>query len=108
MTKYNLDKLIKIECKDFYSSNWYVYKKKKSFLGIQFQKEGVYKLLFNTRYLGLEIPEFHVLKYGIIYEKPEAILYFEDGYKTSFVFDTLEEVNIFIDKIVNRDKDKWL
>lgn len=98
MNLYNLEKLVRIVVNDFYVSNWYYYQKKKTFLGITINKEGVYSCLWN-QFQGTKIPKNLVLKNGILYEKPEVILRYESNIEKTYIFDTLKEANEFRDKV---------
>lgn len=99
MTKYNLDKLIKVKVSDFYPAIWYEYRLEKKYFGFIFQKEGIYDDCIKYEYLGFKIPEGHILKDKVLYEKPEVLMTFVSGYKTVKIFDTLEEAKTFAEEI---------
>lgn len=99
MNKYNLDKLVKVECNDFHYTMWYKYKKEKKFLGFVTQKEGIYEEVWGSNYLGLEVPKNHILKDGKIYENPEVILYFQNNHSKVYYFNSFDEAKKFADKI---------
>lgn len=98
MEKYNLDKLVKVECNDFYPARWYRYEKEKKFLGIVIRKEGFYEKIWDE-YLGLEVPKNHTLKNGIVYEKPEVILHYQDSHSKVYYFNSFDEAQKFADDI---------
>ncbi len=96
MVKYNLDKLIKVECNDFKPSMWYSFEKKKTFLGFVIQNDGVYT--FNTK---TELPVNHILKDNTVYEIPEVILYYQGDYSEIYYFNSYDEAKKFADEITN-------
>lgn len=98
MNKYNLDKLVKVECNDFYPAKWYRYEKEKKFLGIIIQKEGIYMEIWNY-YLGFEVPKYHTLKNGVVYENPEVILHYQADHSKSYYFNSFDEAKKFADEI---------
>ncbi len=71
---------------------------KLTFLGITFVKEGVYNSIFKN-YLGTEIPKWHRLIDGDIYEHPKVTLEFSNGKSSTQRFNTIEEANEFASKI---------
>ena len=99
--RYNLDKLIKVECNDFWHSHYYSYREKVSFLGITICKEGVYDDVSNT-YLPEGVPEYHTLKDGVIYCNPSVLLIFQDGYELNLSFSTFDEAKLYADEITIR------
>lgn len=104
MTKYNLEKLVKIECNDFYPARFYSYKKEKKFFGFVTQKEGFYSnTLYN--YLGLEAPKNYTLKNGVLYENPQVILYYQSDYSKTYYFNSFDEAKKFSDEITK--KGRW-
>ena len=100
MEMYNLQKLIKISCFDFYRSNFYSYKSEIKLFGIIFRKEGVYHNAINSYYIG-GVPENHVLKNGVVYEKPEVRLFFQSGCIKQFHFDDLNSAKKFANDITS-------
>lgn len=98
MNKYNLDKLVKVECNDFYPARRYRYEKEKKFLGFVTKKEGIYKEIWDN-YLGLEVPKNHTLKNGVIYENPEVILHYQADHSKAYYFNSFEEAKKFADEI---------
>jgi len=98
MNKYNLDKLVKVECNDFYPSNWVTYKNEKKIFGFIVQKRGFYDTLFHD-YLGTEIPKNHTLKDGVVYENPEVVLHYEAKHSKAYFFNTYNEAKKFADEI---------
>lgn len=100
MNKYNLDKLVKVECNDFKFAQWYIYKKKITFLGITIQEEGVYHKLFE-RYTGRAEMMNHTVKDGEIYENPEVVLHYQANHSKRYFFDSFEKAKEFADQITN-------
>ena len=98
MNRYNLDKLVKVECNDFCPSIWYRYEKEKKFFGFVTQKEGIYTEVWNN-YLGLEVPKNHTLKNGVVYENPEVILHYEAGHSKVYYFNSFEKAKKFADEV---------
>lgn len=105
MDKYNLDKLVKVECNNFKLARFYRYEKEKKFLGFVIQKEGVYVEISN-KYVGLEAPKNHTVKNGMIFENPEVILHYQDGHSKAYYFNSLEEAEKFSDEITTLGR--WL
>ena len=98
MDLYNLKKLVKIEVRDSYPSNWYIWKSKKTFLGITIQDQGVYSNTFKCFYERL-IPDKLVLKNGILFEKAKVKLYYESNIEKTYYFDTYQDAIDFSNKI---------
>ena len=98
MNKYNLDKLVKVECNDFYPTRWYRYEKEKKFLGFVTQKEGIYEEIWDN-YLGLEVPKNHTLIDGVVYKNPEVILHYQADHSKSYYFNSFKEAKKFADEI---------
>lgn len=103
MTKYNLDKLVKVECNDFYPARWYTYEKEEKFWKFITQREGIYKNIFGT-YLGLEVPANHTLRNGVVYENPEVILHYQADHSKAYYFNSYEEAKKFADEITEFGK----
>lgn len=99
MEKYNLDKLVKVECKDFYPTDRYYYLKEIKFLGIIIRKEGIYEIFIKTKYLGFNVPKFYTLINDEVYNNPEVILYYQGNYSKTYYFDTYDEAKKFADKV---------
>ena len=106
MNKYNLDKLVKIECNDFYPSNWYRFEKEKKRFGIVTVKEGIYHEPWDN-YLGFKVPETHTLINGIVYENPEVILHYQAGHSKVYYFNSFDEAKKFTDEITEKSG-RWL
>lgn len=104
MKKYNLDKLVKVECHDCYLSDWYTYRKEIRIFGIRIRKSGVYD--FFDIFCGQSIPQNHFLEGGKIYEKPEVILNFHGGHSKRYYFDSLSEADSFANEITGNGK--WI
>jgi hypothetical protein len=98
MEKYNLDKLVKVECNDFYISRRYDYQNEIKFLGITISKEGIYDNLYH-KYLGFDPPQYYTLKDKEIYNNPEVILHYQGNYSKTYYFDSYNEAKNFSDKI---------
>jgi hypothetical protein len=106
MNKYNLNKLVKVGVHDFYPSARYHCKKELRFLGVVLRKEGIYDTL-RDEYLGFTAPEFHALKDdGIIYEKPEVVLYYQSDFCKTYIFNTINEAKAFADEITSSGR--WI
>lgn len=105
MEKYNLDKLVKVECSDFYESVYYSYQKEKKFLGITIRKEGIYDELFEN-YIGFDLPQYHTLIDNEVYNNPEVILYYQGNYSKTYYFDSYDEAKKFADDITKLGR--WL
>lgn len=103
MEAYNLEKLVKVRLNNFYESGRYEYKKEKKFFWRSNQKEGVYMSLWGD-YLGLEVPENHTLKNGVVYENPEVILYYQGGISKTYYFDTYEKAKDFYNEMTKNSK----
>ena len=101
MSKYNLDKLVKVKVNDFYQSTWYVFKKgvpKQYFWQIEV-KEGFYIDVVGLKYKGVSVPEGHFLRLGIVYEKPEVVMWYKGDVMTRKYFDTIEQAQSFSDEL---------
>lgn len=98
MEKYNLDKLIKVSCEDFYRSRWFYYKKEKKLLGFVTIKEGVYSVVHDI-YLGTEPPENCTIINYIIYENPEVTLYYQDNISKKYYFKSYNEAKNFVNEV---------
>jgi hypothetical protein len=100
MQKFNLDKLVKVKVNDFHPSQWYHYfkHKPKKYFWQSEQKEGVYIRLMEWSYMG-KVSKIHVLKNGVIYEKPEVKMYFQNGIETTKSFESLKEAKVFAELI---------
>ena len=105
MDRYNLDKLIRVVVNDFYASKWYEFKKEKKFFGIVIIQKGFYTCIYD-RYIGMQAPENHVIINDVMFEKPEVVLYFQDGHKKTFYFNSLEDAKRFASNLTN-DR-KWI
>lgn len=104
MNYYNLDKLIKIEQKGLRPSSWYVYEKGVTILGVVFRKQGIYYDLFRRTYIGTEAPVNHILQDGVVYEKREVVLHYQNGFGKSYYFDTEEAQKEFVSKFISLGK----
>lgn len=98
MNKYNLDKLVKVECNDFYPSRYYTYREAVKILGFVIQKEGIYSSVFD-RYVGPDVPKYHTLIDGKVYENAEVILHYEAGHAKVYYFNSFSEAIKFSDEI---------
>lgn len=96
--KYNLDKLVKVECKDFNKSLRYYYQKEIIFLGITIKKEGIYDDLYHN-YFGFNPPQYYTLIDNAIYNNPEVTLYYQGNYFKTYYFDSYIEAKKFADDI---------
>lgn len=103
MNKYNLKKLIKVRLLGAQPS-WYEIREEKKFLGIIVRKAGIYNTMSFTDgdfYSKNKLPENHFIKDGKIYENPEVTLYYQDGIRKTYIFETFEAAKKFSDDITN-------
>lgn len=100
MDKYNIDKLVKVQYKDFERSRYYTYVKQKRFLSFVIQKEGIYINVWGD-YIGLNVPQDHTLKDCVIYENPKVILYYQGDYSKTYYFNSFIEAKKFSDEITS-------
>lgn len=77
MSKYNLEKLIKVKIVEPKISNWYRYKKKIPIL----RKNGIYDRMHN--FYGQDV-EFHYVENGVVYEYAKCILLFENDVEITY------------------------
>jgi hypothetical protein len=105
MNKYNLDKLIKVELNDIYPARWYTMKPEKRFFKVFVtQRAGIYQDF--GPYLGMNVPENHLIKDGKIYEYPEVILHYENDFSKTYYFKTYDEAKKFADEIT--ETGRWI
>lgn len=105
MEKYNLDKLIKVKCYDFFISRYYCYRKEKKLLWFITQKEGIYTSWLDE-YYGFKVPENHILKNETVYEIPEVVLTYNDNITKRYYFNTFEEAKQFANQLTSNGR--WL
>ena len=91
--KYNLERLVKIEVRDFTINSWYRYKKEIKFLWFITTYEGYYGFL-NT-YLGVLPPTNTVLIDGRVMNLPRCTLYFNEDHEYTKTFKTYDEAKLF-------------
>ena len=103
MNKYNLDKLVKVAVRDFNQSMWYEYQTEKRFLGVRIRKAGFteFALFRHSGEVFDEVPENHILKDGIVYQKPKVILHYVAEHYKEYYFESLSEAKQFSDKITS-------
>lgn len=101
MKKYNLDKLVKVKVSGFYQSKWYMFvkEKKAKYFWQDSWKEGFYFDFVGLKFKGIKPPKGHVLKDGIVFEKPEVKMYLQGGVETTKYFDTLKKAQDFANEI---------
>jgi len=101
MNKYNLDKLVKVRVYDFHPSTSYIFMKEKKakYFWQDSCEEGVYKSFGGLVSKGIKTPENHVIKDGIVFEKPEVTMYLQGGISTTKYFETLIESEEFANSI---------
>ena len=101
MKKYNLDKLVKVRVIDFYPSVWckFIEGKEKKYFWQTETKEGIYSCYINLKYLGDKDLKNHTIINGIVYENPEVELSFEGDVSTKKYFLTLDEAQLFANKL---------
>ena len=100
MQIYNLDKLIKVVVNDISPAAFIYFKKEKRFFGALITREGFYEWPFDE-FIGTETPKNYIFKNGVLYDKPEVVLVFQEGYKKRYIFDTYEEANNFAKDLTN-------
>ena len=103
MERYNLEKLVKIKCNNFYPAKFWTYKRKISIFGITLRKEGFYS---NFKLYSSTIPEYHSLINGELFENPVVILYFGVNIIKCIYFDSYEKATEFA-KVITLNG-KWL
>lgn len=103
MTKYNLDKIVKITVCDFFPARYFTYNKEVKFLGVIIKKSGIYDFI---GYFAGYIPENHTLKENVLYENPEVEIWFQDKSRMKFYFNSFEEAKRFEEKITKTGN--WL
>lgn len=103
MEKYNLDKLIKVVINDKYHARWFSYKKEKRFLWFRTRKEGFYEWVWDE-FVGVDVPKNHFMKDGVLYEKPEVVLCYQNDYTKTYYFDTYLEAQTFASNLTNDKK----
>jgi hypothetical protein len=105
MEKYNLDKLVKVVCKDYTPTSWYTFKKEKRVLGLVVRDEGIYNVFGRS----VDIPEYHTVAEGIVYRNPHVILSYEGDYEKTYIFDTHKEAEKFAEGILSMQPNKiWI
>lgn len=100
MSKFNLEKLVKVRVNDFYPSKLYYYLsfKPKKYFWQNERKEGVYIKLLEMEYIK-DVPKNHTFKDGVIYENPAVEMYFQGGIKTVKYFDNINKAQAFAEEI---------
>lgn len=101
-TIYNLDKLIKVKVLDICESSWYHYQSPIKVFGFTLRKECI-KSRYGRDHEINSPPAHHFLLRGVIYEKPEYKLFFQDNHNLTFVFETLQEAK---DKAIDITNEK--
>lgn len=91
MSKYNLEKLIKISVFVPQESAWYTFEEGRKSFWRGTVKRGIYD--FFQHYKGESIDN-HFVKDGKVYEYAECVLYFQDEYKFRYYFKTVEEARV--------------
>lgn len=101
MTKYNLDKLIKVSCLLPRPPRVYKRLPEKKIMGMVTRKSGIYNTLVGGEYLGDVIPINHFGTSSTIYVKPRVILFYEGNIDKTYYFETYDEAKEFADKLTN-------
>jgi hypothetical protein len=105
MEKYNLDKLVKVVCKDYTPTIWYTFKEEKRFLGFVVREEGIYDIFDRL----VELPENFTRTEYIVYKNPHVILSYEGDYEKTYVFNTYETAQKFAEGILSMQPNKiWI
>jgi hypothetical protein len=99
MDLYNLEKLVRISVSNEHPAFSYSWRKRKTFLGIEIQKEGVYYDFFGGSFESSKVPKNMVLKNGILHYKPSVALIYEAKIQKTYYFENIEEANDFCDKV---------
>lgn len=98
MTKYNLDKLVKVRCINHrVSDDWYYRKERKRWWGYT-DKEGIY-CGWTGDYIGLTPPINHIMTSSTVYIKPRVILNYEGDIAKVYYFESYEEAKKFADEL---------
>lgn len=105
MTKYNLDKLIRVKLCGFTPHSWYQWLDEKKFLGLTIRRAGVYDK-FGHYYEGIDALENCVIKDGEVFEKPCVILTYVSEIQKVYYFGSFEEADEFANKITSSIK--WI
>ena len=66
-----------------------------------FRKEGTYSTFFSREFICHGVPNNHILIDGVLYEKPEVVLFFEDGHKKVYYFDNYNDAIKFRDNLTS-------
>lgn len=100
MNLYNREKLVKVTVNKACPARWYELRKERKILGFTVQKAGIYRVIFEN-YLGSDVPEYHFIKDGDLYENPEVILHYQADHGKTYYFDTYEQAQKFAEEIVS-------
>ena len=106
MDYYNKEKIIRIRIDDFFKTDRIIFKKEIKFLGITLVREGFYYIFIGSTFLGKEIPKYHKLIKGDVFEVPEVVFSFQGGYSKKYYFDSYNEALMFANDHSNDHK--WL
>lgn len=101
MKKYNSEKIVKVTLNDFYKSSWWTYKEEKKFLGIIVTRKGFHSRLGDYQ---KECPERHVLRDGVVYEKPEVVIVYESDEVRTFIFDSYDKAKATFHEYTKEEK----
>jgi hypothetical protein len=99
MEKYNLDKLVKVEVNDFYLSRSYVFKKERKIFGIIIREKGFYQC-WTEKFIGMIAPINYIIKDNELYEKPEVILHYQEGFYKKYYFESYDEAKKYVNNLI--------
>jgi hypothetical protein len=103
MEKYNLEMLIKVKVRDFIKTGLIIYKKRNKWFGV---KEGFYKQLLGSSFIGKNCPDNCTFKDGSVYCNPMVTLYYQSNIEKHYYFKTLKEAENFAKGLT--DKSNWI
>ena len=102
MTKYNLDKLVKVRCINYQLSDDYRYRLRCDSWWGRFcgkaDKEGIY-CMWTGDYIGLIPPINHIATSSTVYVKPRVILNYEGDIAKVYYFESYEEAKKFANEL---------
>ena len=87
---YNSDKIICINVFDKFKTSRYEYQREVKIFGLRIQKEGIEPILDSLIPIS-QLPSKYMLLDGIVYEKPECRIVFQENYFKSYWFNTYEQ-----------------
>jgi len=97
---YNIAKLVKVTINNACPARWWSWKPERKILGFTTQKAGYYDYV-SGEWHGTEIPKYHQLIDGKLYENPEVILHYQANHCKTYYFDTYEQAQKFAEEVVS-------